>query len=90
MLWTHGLLLLAQLASAAPSMSPTDTLRAVGLASHESDKIGSCSIDNLQIPLPSGLTLAIGQNLSKVTLGRGTQNYTCTQGAFVSAGAVAK
>ncbi|KAK1920846.1 hypothetical protein DB88DRAFT_513589 [Papiliotrema laurentii] len=49
----------------------------------------SCPLGNFQIPLPSGLTLSPGQQVKFATVGRGTQNYTCTNGAFVSSGAVA-
>lgn len=49
-----------------------------------------CSLQRFAIPVPAGLTLTTGEAPVLATVGRGTQNYTCTAGKFVSAGAVAK
>lgn len=49
-----------------------------------------CSLAGLTVPVVAGLSLPSGQKLSAVTVGRGTQNYTCTAGKYVSAGAVAE
>jgi hypothetical protein len=45
------------------------------------------------VPLPSNqttLSVPSGQKTTIVTVGRGVQNYTCTSGAWVSVGALAK
>ncbi|GFZ42886.1 hypothetical protein JCM24511_00604 [Saitozyma sp. JCM 24511] len=53
---------------------------------------GGCSTSNLSVPLPSGqttLSVPTGQQTIYATTGRGIQNYTCTDGAWVSVGALA-
>lgn len=49
-----------------------------------------CTLNKLAIPVPAGISLTKGEALVFATVGRGVQNYTCTAGKFVSAGAVAK
>ena len=49
-----------------------------------------CPTSSIPVPVPSGLTVPAGQNVSLITVGRGIQNYTCTNGTYVSAGALAK
>lgn len=49
-----------------------------------------CNVDTVQVPVIPGLTIPAGEKTAFITLGRGFQNYNCTSGAFVSAGAVAK
>ena len=49
-----------------------------------------CQTANIPITLPSGLSIPNGQSISLITVGRGIQNYTCTNGAYVSIGALAK
>ncbi|RSH94360.1 hypothetical protein EHS25_004163 [Saitozyma podzolica] len=54
---------------------------------------GGCSTSNLSVPLPNGqttLSVPTGQQTIYATTGRGIQNYTCTDGAWVSVGALAK
>jgi hypothetical protein len=54
---------------------------------------GGCSTANLSVPLPDGqttLSVPTGQQTIYATTGRGIQNYTCTDGAWVSVGALAK
>jgi hypothetical protein len=48
----------------------------------------SCAVPALN--LPAGIVVPAGQSLKSATVGRGKQNYTCTAGAYVSAGAVAE
>lgn len=48
---------------------------------------------NFTLPLPANqtvLTMPPGQEVTIATVSRGVQNYTCTNGAWVSAGALAK
>lgn len=42
------------------------------------------------LTLPAGVVVPAGQAITMATVGRGRQNYTCTGGAFVTAGAVAE
>ncbi|RXK35677.1 hypothetical protein M231_07050 [Tremella mesenterica] len=54
--------------------------------------IGDCPLNGLAVPLPTdqtALTVPAGQRLMYVALGRGIQNYTCSAGAYVTAGALA-
>ncbi|WWC59912.1 uncharacterized protein I303_102474 [Kwoniella dejecticola CBS 10117] len=50
-----------------------------------------CSVSNISVPLEgqAGLAVPAGQTVSTIAVGRGVQNYTCTSGAYVSAGALA-
>ncbi|KAH8924398.1 hypothetical protein BT69DRAFT_81938 [Atractiella rhizophila] len=50
-----------------------------------------CDVSKAQIPLPAGAAISVpaGQVPVFVTHGMGTQNYTCTNGVYASAGAVA-
>ena len=50
----------------------------------------SCPLKGFDIPLPIGLVAAPNQQVTFAMVGRGTQNYTCSNGSFTSAGAVAK
>jgi hypothetical protein len=52
-----------------------------------------CDVSKLPIPLPANQTTLVqptDQTLQLVTLGRGVQNYTCVNGTYVSAGALAE
>lgn len=49
-----------------------------------------CDVSAIQVPLLTGLSIPDGEKTEFITLGRGVQNYTCTGGVYVSAGAVAK
>lgn len=83
------LLLLLPLTLASPLSS---------LAARQSDDFAAlaqtipatCPANNVRIPLPTNFTLSANETTHLVTVGRGTQNYTCTNGTFVSAGAVAE
>ncbi|OCF42517.1 hypothetical protein I317_03633 [Kwoniella heveanensis CBS 569] len=84
--------------SAAAAAVPT-TLASIQSADFKSllssEKIPqNCPINKtLTVPLSAaaGGTLAVpaGQAVSMITVGRGVQNYTCTNGTYVSAGALA-
>jgi hypothetical protein len=50
----------------------------------------TCPTQNVAVPLIAGLQVPPGEKTVYVGLGRGVQNYTCTAGKYVSAGAVAK
>lgn len=51
----------------------------------------NCPVGNIQVPLRGqNLTVPAGEKTPLIMLGRGTQNYTCTNNAYVAAGAVAK
>lgn len=50
----------------------------------------SCPVSSVKVPLIAGLEVPAGEKTVAIGLGRGTQNYTCTAGKYVSAGAVAK
>ncbi|WWC87564.1 uncharacterized protein L201_002454 [Kwoniella dendrophila CBS 6074] len=51
----------------------------------------NCQIINYSVPFNgiSGLTVPNNERVSRISVGRGIQNYTCTQGNYVSAGALA-
>nr|XP_019012364.1 uncharacterized protein I206_03211 [Kwoniella pini CBS 10737]OCF51145.1 hypothetical protein I206_03211 [Kwoniella pini CBS 10737] len=51
----------------------------------------NCQLTNITVPLngQDGLSVPAGQVVSNVAVGRGIQNYTCSSGAYVSAGALA-
>lgn len=51
-----------------------------------------CDVSGLTVPLPAQNTIQVpaGQKIEIVTMGRGVQNYTCTDGLWVSKGALAK
>lgn len=50
-----------------------------------------CPVNNVTLPLPAGATIAVpaGQTPIAIAMGVGVQNYTCSNGTFTSAGAVA-
>jgi len=53
----------------------------------------SCNVSQYSIPLPGNQTTLVvppGEVPTLITLGRGIQNYTCTSGAWVNIGALAK
>ena len=55
--------------------------------------LAKCDVSRLAVPLPMNqttLSVPMDQTISLVTLGRGVQNYTCTDGLWVSKGALAK
>ena len=56
--------------------------------SHKFDlsKFQGCPTSGILVPVPMGLSVPNGQTTSLVTVGRGIQNYTCTNGAYVTAG----
>ncbi|CAD6581913.1 MAG: hypothetical protein TREMPRED_003133 [Tremellales sp. Tagirdzhanova-0007] len=54
-----------------------------------SPELQGCSTSNFQLDLPTGLSVPSNQSVSLVTVGRGIQNYTCTNGTYVSNGALA-
>jgi len=85
--WTRVFLFVlyfARSVSAVPAAIKTEVLVDLG------GLTSACSLRGVRIPLPAGLSLATDQDLNAVTVGRGTQNYTCADGVFVSSGAVAK
>lgn len=49
-----------------------------------------CPTSNITVPVPKGLSVPAGENTTLVTVARGSQNYTCSKGAYISAGALAK
>jgi len=53
---------------------------------------GHCPLNRDTIDFPAGSTIGVpaGQNPEFITIGRGTQNYTCHNGTFASVGAVAE
>lgn len=74
---------------AAPSRFQIPNLASTAV--HPLTNIASCPVNNVTLPLPAGATIAVpsGQTLLAVSMGVGVQNYTCTNGTYVSAGAVA-
>lgn len=50
-----------------------------------------CPVESITVPL-RGQSLAVpsGETTSLIALGRGVQNYTCVNSAYVSDGALAK
>lgn len=83
------LILLLPLTLASPITSLA-ALQSADLGTLAKSVPGTCSAESIKIPVPAGLALSTGQKTSLVTVGRGTQNYTCINGTFVSAGAVAE
>ncbi|WVQ94347.1 hypothetical protein IAU59_001426 [Kwoniella sp. CBS 9459] len=49
----------------------------------------NCAVGTLSVPVAGSLAVPAGQAVSMVTVGRGVQNYTCTNGTYASAGALA-
>ncbi|WVW79694.1 hypothetical protein I302_101664 [Kwoniella bestiolae CBS 10118] len=51
----------------------------------------NCPVSNITVPLSSvaGLSVPSGQVVSAIAVGRGVQNYTCSNGTYASAGALA-
>ncbi|KAK8861282.1 hypothetical protein IAR55_002101 [Kwoniella newhampshirensis] len=89
-------LLPATLSLPFTSRSDSSTLSFLSSAPFQSligldDQTTHCSVDGLTVPLSGvpGLSVPGGQKLSTITVGRGVQNYTCTSGTYVTAGAVA-
>ncbi|WVF66734.1 hypothetical protein IAT40_001476 [Kwoniella sp. CBS 6097] len=82
----------AAAAAAATAVAPT-TLSSIQKADFKSlaSRIPqNCTVNTLSVPL-TGSSLAVpgGETTSMITVGRGVQNYTCTNGNYVSAGALA-
>lgn len=75
---TLALTLTGALARPTARWSPADTT--------------GCDIAAVRLTLPSGPELAVpsGQKLLLATVGTGVQNYTCNDGVWVSAGALAE
>ncbi|ORY27679.1 hypothetical protein BCR39DRAFT_453828, partial [Naematelia encephala] len=49
----------------------------------------NCPVANIKLSLPSGFAVPCGQTPELITVGSGVQNYTCTSGSWVTAGALA-
>ncbi|KAL7008475.1 hypothetical protein EMMF5_001736 [Cystobasidiomycetes sp. EMM_F5] len=52
-------------------------------------KLTGCDVSKATFDLPSGVAIPAGQTPTFVALGRGVQNYTCTNGTFAKNMAVA-
>ena len=78
--------LLLLLVPATAFALPTSSVLSALNAAH----VQSCSLKDFIIPVVPGLSVPAGQKPILATVGRGTQNYTCTAGRFASSGAVAK
>jgi hypothetical protein len=81
------LLLLLSLAFAASATGPAALKDTVSFAK---TILSACPASSVNIPLPVGLALSANETANLVTVRRGIENYTCTNGTFVSAGAVAE
>ena len=55
-----------------------------------SPDLQGCPTSGFQLDLPTGLSVPSKQTVSLITVGRGIQNYTCTNGTYASNGALAK
>lgn len=88
-----SLLALLPVALSAPAIAP-DHLSS--LSKFTSALTTQCSAAKVAVPLPANasfasvLSTSAGEKTEIITVGRGVQNYTCTAGKYVSAGALAK
>jgi len=76
-------------ALASPSRLPIPNLDASSV--HPLLNFEGCPVSNDTLTLPAGSSIAVpsGQTPIAVTMGVGVQNYTCSNGTFTTAGAVA-
>lgn len=50
----------------------------------------SCPVSSIEVPIIPGIERSAGEQTIFSTVGRGVQNYTCTAGKWLSAGALAE